>query len=71
MANLKQLRQQAKLRAEEVAVALDVAVSSVRNWEQGRTVPKLRVDQMAALCRLYRCDIFELEQACRESGGLE
>jgi putative transcriptional regulator len=64
---MKQLRQKAGLRAEEVAAQIGVAHSSIRNWEQGRTIPKLRVDQVALLCRIYSCSIDDLEQAVKES----
>nr|WP_238718341.1 helix-turn-helix transcriptional regulator [Petrachloros mirabilis] len=64
---MKELRQKAGLKAEEVAVKLDIAVSTVRNWEQGRTLPKMRVDQFAGLCKLYSCTIEELEQSARRS----
>jgi putative transcriptional regulator len=63
---MKQLRQKAGLRAEEVAAQIGVA-HSIRNWEQGRTIPKLRVDQVALLCRIYSCSIDDLEQAVKES----
>ncbi len=62
---MKELRQRAGLRAEDVAVKLGIAVSTVRNWEQGRTIPKMRVDQFVLLCKLYRCSIEELERAAR------
>ena len=64
---MKELRHRAGLRAEDVAVKLGIAVSTVRNWEQGRTVPKMRVDQFALLCKLYKCSIEELDRATRES----
>ena len=65
--DMKELRQKAGLKAEEVAVRLDIAVSTVRNWEQGRTLPKMRVDQFSSLCKLYNCTIEELEQSARKS----
>lgn len=64
---MRELRKRAGLRTVDVASAIDVAESSVRNWEKGRTMPKLRVDQMAALCRLYRCSIDELERASKSA----
>ncbi len=64
---MKELRQRAGLRAEDVAVKLGIAMSTVRNWEQGRTIPKMRVDQFVLLCKLYHCSIEELEQAAREA----
>jgi len=65
--NMKQLRLRAGLRAEEVAAQIGVAHSSIRNWEQGRTIPKLRVDQVALLCRIYKCSIDDLEQSVKAS----
>ena len=59
MMNLKELRHKANKRAEEVAVLLDISISTVRNWEQGRTIPKLRIDQFEKLCKIYNCS-FEL-----------
>ncbi|WP_248277856.1 helix-turn-helix transcriptional regulator [Brasilonema sp. UFV-L1] len=64
---MKQLRQRADLKAEQVAAHIGVAHSSVRNWEQGRTIPKLRIDQVGDLLRLYQCTFEELEQAVKES----
>ena len=58
--NLKQLRNQANKKAEEVAVELSIAVSTVRNWEQGKTTPKIRIDQFKTLCQLYNCSFDEL-----------
>lgn len=60
---MKQLRQSADLKAEEVAVKVGVDVSTVRNWEQGRTMPKLKVDQFGILLKLYRCNFDELLEA--------
>lgn len=68
--NLKELRQKAGIRAEEVAYKLDVALSTVRNWEQGRTVPKLRIDQFELLLSLYKCSFEELVSAVRASGAM-
>lgn len=65
--NMKQLRERAKLRTVDVASKIGVGESSVRNWEKGRTIPKLRIDQMGDLLRLYNCSFDELEQAIKES----
>lgn len=64
---MKQLRQRAGIRAEEVAYKLDIALSTIRNWEQGRTVPKLRIDQFEALLDLYGCSFEELTAAVKET----
>ncbi len=59
--NMRQLRERAKLRTMDVAVALDVAESSVRNWERGRSVPRL--EQVKCLLKLYKCSFDELYDA--------
>lgn len=56
--SLKQLREKAGLRIMDVAVALGVTESSVRNWEHGRSVPRL--EQARMLLKLYDCSFDEL-----------
>jgi putative transcriptional regulator len=68
--DMKQLRLRAKLRTVDVASMVGVGESSVRNWEKGRTMPKLTIDKTAALCQLYQCSIVELAEAVTESMDL-
>lgn len=65
--DMKQLRERVKLRTVDVASSIDVGESSVRNWEQGRTIPRLRIDQVGKLIRLYQCSFEELEEAVKKS----
>ncbi len=65
--NMKQLRERAKLKTIAVAYHLGIAESTVRNWEKGRTIPKLRIDQMGKLLNLYSCTFEELEAAVKET----
>jgi putative transcriptional regulator len=65
--DMKQLRQAANLKAEEVALRVGVAISTVRNWEQGKTTPRLRADQFGILLSLYRCNFDELLEAIKQS----
>ena len=65
--DMKQLRLRAKLRTVDVASRVGVGESSVRNWEKGRTIPKLTIDKTAALCLLYQCSIEELADAVMKS----
>lgn len=65
--DMKQLRLKVKLRTVDVASRVGIAESSVRNWEKGRTIPKLTIDKVAILCELYQCSIVELAQAAQES----
>nr|WP_290224204.1 helix-turn-helix domain-containing protein [Trichocoleus desertorum] len=64
---LTALRERKELKTVDVACHLGIAESTVRNWEHGRTIPKLRLDQFGELLRLYGCKFEELEQAMKES----
>lgn len=64
---MKELREKAKLRTVDVAYHLGIAESTIRNWEHGRTVPKMRIDQFGELLRLYSCSFEELENAVKQS----
>lgn len=50
--SLAAARKNANLTQQRVADTLEVAVSTVRNWETGKTTPT--VSQAFALCDLYR-----------------
>ncbi len=65
--DMKELRERAKLSAEEAAFRLSVAHSTIRNWESGKTEPSLGVTKISELLQLYSCSFEELEQAVRES----
>ncbi len=58
--NLKQLRNRAELRILDVAYRLNVAESTVRNWETGRTLPTLNPPEMVTLCQMYQVSLEEL-----------
>lgn len=64
---MKHLRERKKLRTVDVASKVGVAESTVRNWEYGKTMPKLRADQFAALLRLYGISFDELMSAVKGS----
>ena len=65
---LKTLRVLKELSPDGVAQELGVSPTTVRNWEKGRTIPKLRFDQTEQLCKLYGVSFEELMAAVRESG---
>lgn len=48
---LKAARVNAGLTQTAVAQRLDVSISTIKNWESGKTFPKQ--PQIEALCRLY------------------
>lgn len=61
--NMKDLRLRSGKRAEEIAVELGVAVSTVRNWDQLVTVPRMTPVGLAKLMEAYNCSFEELVQA--------
>jgi transcriptional regulator with XRE-family HTH domain len=68
---MRNLRKKVSIRVEDVAEALGITASTVWNWEQGRTIPRLRIDQIAKLLRLYNCTFEELEQAVEETSKVK
>ncbi len=65
--DLRELRQQANLRIIDVAYQLGVSETSVRNWEKGRTIPTLRLDELGLLAKMYGCTIDNLYEAMQET----
>jgi len=66
---MKRLRQRAGLSTADVASALGIADATVRNWDHGKTVPRLRVDQFVRLLKLYRVTPEQLLDACFPRSG--
>lgn len=67
-----QIRKELGLTQKQVADALHISEQTVRNWENGRTVPQLTVPQMKRLCALLQRNIDEVPDdfgpiAARES----
>lgn len=60
---MRHLRERKKLRTVDVASKVGIAESTVRNWEYGKTIPKLRADQFDALLKLYEVSFDELMSA--------
>ncbi|MEQ8973854.1 MAG: helix-turn-helix transcriptional regulator [Coleofasciculus sp. C1-SOL-03] len=65
--DLRVLRERAGLRISDVAREIKSAESSIRNWEKGRTTPKMEVWQVFRLRDLYQCTEEELVDAVSES----
>lgn len=55
---LKAARVNANLSQKEAAETLDIATSTLRNWEAGKTFP--RQDQIIALCELYNVNFDDI-----------
>lgn len=67
---MKKLRFKVNLRTVDVACKINVAESTVRNWEAGCIVPNLKLSQFFELLRLYKCTLEELEEAMKETLSL-
>ena len=65
--DMRSLREQSGLRAEIVAVELDMSISTIRNWEAGRTIPTMSIYQVAKLLKLYNCSFETLKEAVSQS----
>ncbi|MEA5617515.1 helix-turn-helix transcriptional regulator [Cronbergia sp. UHCC 0137] len=65
--DMKELRERQKLRTVDVASRIGIGESTVRNWEKGRTIPKLRIDQFNQLLKLYQCNFEDLTQAVEKT----
>lgn len=53
MISLEAARVNAGLSQKEAATRLGVNVSTLSNWERGKTAPD--VDKFKALCEIYNC----------------
>jgi transcriptional regulator with XRE-family HTH domain len=51
----KRLREEAKMSQEEAALAADLPITTLRNWEQGRRIPRL--DHAIRLARALRISL--------------
>lgn len=54
------LRKLRGIKQKELAEALGVSETTVRNWERGRATPELTIQQTKTLCRLLQCSLDEL-----------
>ncbi|MDY6940764.1 MAG: helix-turn-helix transcriptional regulator [Cyanobacteriota bacterium] len=57
---LKQRRKSLNLTQQQVSDALNVTVTTVKNWEAGRYIPRLYLEQTKALCDLLKLSLDEL-----------
>jgi putative transcriptional regulator len=64
---LAERRKALKLTRLQVASAVGVVESSVKNWETGRHIPKLYPTQMQALCEILEFTLEELAEMQREN----
>ena len=67
--DMRQLRKRLNLRTIDVASRLGIADSTVRNWEQGKTVPTLPIAKIPELLKLYGCSLEEFIAAIEETSS--
>lgn len=65
--DIRALRERQSLRLIDVAYHVNVTEATVRNWEHGRTIPKLKIDQFEKLLELYKCSFDELAESIRNT----
>jgi transcriptional regulator with XRE-family HTH domain len=65
--NVKQLRESRKLTIRKVAVALDVADSTVFRWESGTVKPHLPLEKVKTMLDLFECDFITLYEAFQQT----
>lgn len=58
--SLMKLRVQRGLTQQGLADALGVTVQTVRNWERGRSIPRLTISQVKLLLHILQVDISDL-----------
>lgn len=56
---MRELRERAGLKVIDVAYRMGVAESSIRNWERGRSIPRLTPEQFRLICSMYNCSFEE------------
>lgn len=68
----KKRREELGLTQRDVAVAVDISVQTVSNWETGRyQEAKLTLTQIKALCRLLNWTLEDLPDDFRPSSSID
>lgn len=67
MATLRELRERAGLKPEETAYKLGIALSTLRNWEVGRSRPTMNPLDLVKTLKLYQCTLEEFAEATAET----
>lgn len=57
---LVKLREKLGLTQEAVAIALGVTDHTIRNWEKGRSEPRMTIRQVKKLCEVFNCSLSDL-----------
>jgi transcriptional regulator with XRE-family HTH domain len=65
--NVKQLRESRNLSIRSVAIAVDVAESTVYRWESGTVKPQLPLEKVKVMLDLLECDFITLYEAFQQT----
>ncbi len=57
---IKRYREANKITQRRMAIELDVTITTVQNWESGKHIPKLTLNQTKALCNLLNVTLDDL-----------
>jgi transcriptional regulator with XRE-family HTH domain len=53
-------RREKGLTQDDIATVLGVSGQTVSNWERGRSIPTLTIDQTKTLCKILGCTLDEI-----------
>lgn len=53
-------RREQGLTQDDVASALGVSGQTVSNWERGKSIPTLTLDQVKILCKILDCTLYDI-----------
>jgi transcriptional regulator with XRE-family HTH domain len=62
-------RRNRDLTQDDIAEALGISGQSVSNWERGRSIPTLTIDQMKTLCKILNCTLDEIPSTSNEGSS--
>ena len=60
---MKELRERVGKTAQQIAAELDVALSTVNNWDQLKYPPRMTASGFTKLMSVYECSLEELVDA--------
>lgn len=56
-------RREQSLTQDQIADVLGVSGQTISNWEKGRSIPTLTIDQTKKLCKILNCVLDEIPGA--------
>jgi DNA-binding XRE family transcriptional regulator len=56
-------RRELGLTQDDIALALGISAQTVSNWERGRSIPTLTINQVKNFCQILDCQLDEIPDA--------